>query len=279
MLTPAQVARFQDDGFLIVEDVFSAAEVSELLAAAESGAVREAFEKAHGTEVHVHQLELAVKSPAFRALCADDRITARLAALIGENIQLQHSKLATQPLKKATGGFGWHQDFAFFPHTNTDLAAVFVYLDDCTTENGCMSMVRGSHKLGLLEHRHEGYFSGRCQETRALEDASKIVPIQVRAGGISIHHALTLHGSGPNLSGRPRRGAVFQYRAADAYQLGDTVFADTGYQVRGSFSETVRCDAGRVYLARRKGWNPPFGSVYKQVGEQALAWQSAEVAT
>ncbi|MCZ7649159.1 MAG: phytanoyl-CoA dioxygenase family protein [Planctomycetota bacterium] len=274
MLNAEQIARFRTDGFLVVEDVFSPAEVAAYRAAAESGRIREINANRKHTEVHVHQLEVTCKDPLFRDLAADARLTDKLAPLIGEDLQVQHSKLATQPLKKDVGGFGWHQDFAFFPHTNTDLAAIFVYLDDTDTENGCMSMVRGSHKLGLLEHRVDGYFSGKCQEEQAWSDASKVVPVRVRAGGISIHHCLTLHGSGPNKSGLPRRGVVYQYRNADAYQLADHIWQDTGFQVRGRFSETVRCEAGRIYIAKRKAWDPPFGNLYLQIGEQAQRWNA-----
>ena len=83
-----------------------------------------------------------------------------MVPLLGPDIQLQHSKLATQPQQKRKGGFRWHQDFAFFPHTNSDLAAVMVILDDSTEDNGSMHIIRGSHKLGLLDHADEnGLFS------------------------------------------------------------------------------------------------------------------------
>lgn len=52
------------------------------------------------------------------------------------DIQLQHSKLAAQPAAASKGGFGWHQDFAFFPRTNTDLVAVMVMLNDATSTTG-----------------------------------------------------------------------------------------------------------------------------------------------
>ena len=78
-------------------------------------------------------------------------------------------------------------------------------------------------------------------------DESQLVQITPRVGGISLHHCLALHGSPPNLSGRPRRGLVFQYRADDAYQLADTVFADTGLVVSGQRRGRVRCEARLGY--------------------------------
>ena len=71
----------------------------------------------------------------------------------------------------------WHQDFAYFPHTNTDLVAVMVLLDDSTPSNGCMQVVRGSHKLGLLNHMQDGFFTGMCQESQYWDDELQIAQV------------------------------------------------------------------------------------------------------
>ena len=99
-------------------------------------------------------------------------------------------------------------------------------------------------------------------------DESQLVQITPRVGGISLHYCLALHGSPPNLSGRPRRGLVFQYRADDAYQLADTVFADTGLVVSGQRRGRVRCEAGVLRLPRRSDFENLFGSAWHQLGDQ-----------
>jgi phytanoyl-CoA hydroxylase len=270
-----EIARFRDDGFLVVDNVFSSEEVEALREVIESPQFVEAVQKAGGDERTVHMLELTTRHAAFLDLARDPRIASRLVPLLGPDIQLQHSKLATQSKTSGKGGFGWHQDFAYFPHTNTDLAAVMVMLDDATPENGCMRMVRGSHRLGLRDHNQDGFFAGACQESWIWEDDPEAVfDITPRAGGISIHHCLTLHGSGPNLSGRPRRGLVFQYRADDAYQLADGVWADTGLMVCGQRRDHVRCEVQTVRLPRnrnRYGANE-FGGAWNQEGESARQW-------
>ena len=145
-------------------------------------------------------------------------------------------------------------------------------LDDATPENGCMRMVRGSHKRGLLDHMDDkGVFTGACQEEAAWRDRpDEIVDITPRAGGISMHHCLMLHGSGPNRSGRPRRGLVFQYRADDAFQLADGVWRDTGLLVSGVRREHVRCDAGVLRLPKSRRYpGHPFGPAWNQEGDLA----------
>lgn len=271
-LSQAQIDRFWEDGFLVIDDLFTADEVELWRAACESPEITQRVKADGGDDHTVHLLELTVRHKAMLALARHPQIVSRIAPLIGENIELQHSKLATQPKAKGKGGFGWHQDFAFFPHTNTDLVAVMVMLDDATPENGCMSMVKGSHKLGLLNHAKEGFFTSHCQESHVWEDQpDRVMPVTPRAGGISIHHCLTLHGSGANISGAPRRGIVFQYRATDSYQMADQVWEDTGLLISGSKSDHIRCTNQSIDLPRFGHRSPenPYGSAWNQTGRTA----------
>jgi ectoine hydroxylase-related dioxygenase (phytanoyl-CoA dioxygenase family) len=275
MLTEEQIGQYQRDGYLVVDGLFSPSEVAELRLAADDPVVKRGLQDSGFDEHIVHLLEITCKHAAFRELARDPRITVLVAQLIGPDVQLQHSKLATKPPKKDAGAFAWHQDFAFFPHTNTDLLAVMVMLDDATPQNGCMSVVKGSHKAGQLSHQDdEGWFLDRCLEPQYWEaHPENIVQLTPRAGGISIHHGLTLHSSPNNVSGLPRRGVVFQYRAADAYQLSGNVWADTGFQVSGVYHEQARCSAGTLRLSRsaRRTANH-FGNMYFQSGKLAREW-------
>lgn len=267
-LVQEDILRFWRDGFLTHEGLFSPDEIESLREACSAPEDRQ-WETSDRT---IHSLNLTKRHPAFLELARDPRIVNRLTPLIGQDIQLQHSKLAAKPPVKDAGPFGWHQDFAYFPHTNTSLVAVMVMLDDATPENGAMQMVRGSYKLGLLNHMNkEGIFIGHCLDRHVWEDRpDDVVSVTPRAGGISIHHCLTLHGSPPNCSGQPRRGLVFQYRADDAYQLADGVWEDTGLLVCGERREQVRCDAGVLRLPKSNRYpGHPFGNSWNQVGEFA----------
>jgi ectoine hydroxylase-related dioxygenase (phytanoyl-CoA dioxygenase family) len=279
MLSERDVQRYREDGYLVVDDVLTPIEVEELRRACDNPKVREDLAARGYSDKGVHLLEITAKLPAFRELACDRRITDRVAQLIGNDIQLQHSKLATKPPRIGSGKFRWHQDFAYFPHSNTDLLAVMVMLDDATPENGCMSVVRQSHKLGPLSHLVDGYFDPGCQEPAHWADRSRISEVTPRAGGISIHHCLTLHASPDNLSGRPRRGVVFQYRADDAFQLYSHVFADTGWQVRGERRGVVRFEALAMRLPKQRESDPAPASMHAQVGEQAARWNSVRSGT
>ncbi len=271
VLSQNEVHRYRDEGYLVVDEVFGPDEIEELRRACDDPRVQRDLASGGYQEKGVHLLEITAKHPAFRELAIDRRITERVAQLIGPDIQLQHSKLATKPPQIGAGEFRWHQDFAYFPHTNTDLVAVMVMLDDATPENGCMSVVRRSHRLGPLSHLIDGYFDSGCQEPAHWADSSRIVEVVPRAGGMSMHHCLTLHASPNNLSGRPRRGVVFQYRADDAFQLYSHLFADTGLQVRGERRGNVRFEAYTMRLPRRRDVDPNPATLYCQSGAEAHA--------
>lgn len=231
MISDAQVEQYRRDGFLVVENVLSPAEVTELRAVTD-----ELVEKARHVRTHdeVYDLEDShspeeprvrrIKTPhkvhpAFDRVMRHPNILAILQKLVAPAIRFDTSKLNMK-----AAGYGaaveWHQDWAFYPHTNDDLAAVGVFMDDVALENGPLLCIPGTHKGPIFEHHdEEGYFCGAMDPERRECDYGAAVPCVGPAGSISIHHARTVHGSAVNTSNRPRRLLLFQYRAADAWPL------------------------------------------------------------
>jgi ectoine hydroxylase-related dioxygenase (phytanoyl-CoA dioxygenase family) len=119
----------------------------------------------------------------------------------------------------------WHQDWAFYPHTNDDILAVGLAIDDTTVENGATQFCPGSHLGPILNHHLPengdpatgGFFCGGV--TDPAFNAEGAVSVPVRAGGISLHAGRMLHGSPHNHSDKPRRILFMQYTAMDAFPL------------------------------------------------------------
>lgn len=103
---------------------------------------------------------------------------------------------------------------AKFFHENGYLA-----VNDATLENGCIRVVPGSHRLGLLNHYHDEGFTGIVQGDMSEYDATEAVS-PVKAGGMLLWHSLTLHRSFPNHSKYPRRAMVFEYKNPESRLLG-----------------------------------------------------------
>ena len=223
-----QVAAYHDRGYIAVENVLTRAEVAELRAVTDEFVERSRQVTTH-TEVFDLEPGHSSERPRLRRLKAPHhqhevydkvlrhrRILDIVAALIGAGIRYKTTKLN---LKSPEFGspVEWHQDWAFYPHTNDDVLAVGVALDDMLLENGCLMVVPGSHHGPVLDHHQDGYFAGAVTAPDGLLD--RAVPIELHAGGISVHHARLLHGSAPNTSTRPRRFLLAEYAAADAWPL------------------------------------------------------------
>jgi phytanoyl-CoA hydroxylase len=230
ILSEAQRAAYDRDGVIVVPDVFSAAEIGELRAATDDFVARSAAIAAND-EVYDLEDTHCTAAPRVRRLKAPHLIhpayfrASRNHKVVGILAELWGSvRFDTGKLNMKSAGYGapveWHQDWAFYPHTNDDLAAVGIMLDDVDMENGPMMVVPGSHQGPIYDHHGpNGRFCGAMDPARCAIDLSGALPCLGKAGSITVHHVRAVHGSATNFSGRERRFLLFQYRAADAWPL------------------------------------------------------------
>jgi phytanoyl-CoA hydroxylase len=230
MLTPAQVEQYRELGYLVVPDALGRDLLAEVKRRVDAIVAEAAKVMAH-TDVYdledshsperprVRRIKTPHKHfPFFAELTRSPRITSILAQLLGPDIRLHGSKLNMK-----SAGYGapveWHQDWAFYPHTNDDVLATGIYLDDCGEDNGPMCVVPRTHKGPLYDHHADGYFCGAMDPGLADAGYDKAVPLMGEAGSMTIHHARLVHGSALNTSGKPRRLLLHEYTAADAWPL------------------------------------------------------------
>jgi phytanoyl-CoA hydroxylase len=265
--TTVFVKEYRENGFVVAERLFNASEVAELntaiteiLSVSEIGAVAEVEPGDNGVARRIWSP--TKQHSAFERAVAHPELLDHIEALIGPDILFHYSKLH---LKAPQVGsvVDWHQDFAFYPHTNTDLVTALIYLDDATTENSALQAIPGSHHHGLADHYVDGYFRGKVSGANAPDPALAEF-IEAPAGSVVFIHPLLLHYSSPNRSDRYRRAFLPAYRAADAYPIHFGPHAghnEPGVKLlRGSVSDTARVEAGawRLPLAER-----PFGSLFQ----------------
>lgn len=230
MLTREQIDQYNAVGAIVVPDILTQEEVLSLRRVTD-----DFVEGARGLSSHtdVYDLEDShtpdkprvrrikqthLQHPEYGRLVRHPKILAVLRDLWGPDIRFDTAKLN---LKSA--GFGapveWHQDWAFYPHTNDDLAAVGIMFDDMELANGPLMIVPGSHRGPIFDHHADGVFCGAMAPEHQDCDYASAVPLTGKAGSITIHHVRAVHGSAPNVSDNDRRLLLFQYRAADAWPL------------------------------------------------------------
>ena len=152
----------------------------------------------------------------FLNLSKNNKIIKIAASLMGGTARFHHSKLNFKLPSKLGGVIHWHQDWSFYPHTNDDLLAVGIYLEDCFENNGPLKVIPGSHKGKLYNHHHKGNFIGKINEKINISNA---VSLKGAAGTVTFHHVRTLHASGLNFTENSRPLLLFGYAAVDAWPL------------------------------------------------------------
>jgi phytanoyl-CoA hydroxylase len=266
-LSRSQVAFYRREGYITVSDIVDAAMLEELrevtsMMAEKAAAVGDSdavFDFSTGpAEPELRRIKSPERQdPAYARAQAAEAVLDCLEDLVGGPVRFWAGKLN---LKQPHGGQAveWHQDWAFGPATNDNLLTVGLALDDATVENGCLMVIPGSHHGPVLDHWKNGRFMGAVSASSL--DLSTARSLEISAGGISIHHTRTLHGSAPNRSTTQRRLLLYTYAAADAWPLSGVtdMAAFNAQMLRGSPPTAPRLD--RVPVAPWPQWDTePLG--------------------
>lgn len=230
VLSQQQIDRYHADGYLIVEGV-----LDDVMRQRMKNVLAELVEKSRAVASHddIYDLEPGhtkeeprvrrIKKPheidpVFKDFMYTPKLVGILQDLLGESVRLHGSKLN---LKAPHFGspVEWHQDWAFYPHTNDDVLATGILLDDCSEVNGPLLVIPGSQRGRMFDHHSDGVFCGAITGELNQIEFGKAVPLTGKAGDMSIHHARSLHGSAQNRSDKQRRLLLFEYTAADAFPL------------------------------------------------------------
>jgi len=231
MISEQDVQAYKRDGVIVIPDVLGAAtlaEVRKVIAelVAESAKTLEHtdvydLEPGHTAEnPKVRRIKAPQKvHPIFDEIVRSAPVLDILNKLIGPALRLHGSKLN---MKSAHYGspVEWHQDWAFYPHTNDDILAIGVLLDDTDLSNGPMLVSPGTHTGEVWNHHGEdGCFAGLIDPDIIKSEIERAVPCMGRAGSMSFHHVRALHGSALNTSDRSRNLLLYEVAASDAWPL------------------------------------------------------------
>jgi ectoine hydroxylase-related dioxygenase (phytanoyl-CoA dioxygenase family) len=260
MLTSDQIARFNADGYLVVEDVVSpdllqrlrrdfdgwveaSRRHSQPFGQTIDGRPRFDLEPGHSAEQPALRRVASPieESPAYYEAMAASRMVEAVADLIGPNVKLHHTKINSKLPGTATK-VDWHQDFPFTPHSNDSLVTALLMIDEVTDQNGPLEVAPGSHQGPLESLWHDGRFTGSVDAATAARCVARSVRCTGPAGAVCLMHTRLLHGSAPNLSDGPRTLFIAVYSAEDAIPLCDNPLPSRyeGLIVHGQATGQVR---------------------------------------
>ena len=212
VLTQEQVTDFNRVGYIKGIPIFSEAEIGEH---------RQYFDAllanviaAGGSSYSI--ISAHIKYGKVYDLLTHPKIVAYVKDIIGEDvIGWGAHYFCKMPHDSKT--VGWHQDAGYWPLTPSKTVTVWLAIDDATVENGAMRFIAGSHHLGHLKPRlsnpDENSVLGQVVEN--AEQLGETVNVELKAGEISIHTDLLLHGSNANPSPKRRCGLTLRYCATD----------------------------------------------------------------
>lgn len=247
-LTEHDVRSYQENGFLIIEDFLSEAELAEwrlavteaisdrngikipgqnVLVGMDDGINEDAeyFSKVFDQLINLWQTNNKVKKLMF-----DERI-GKMAATLAQasGIRIWHDQaLFKKPWANPTS---WHLDTPFWSFSDRKALSIWVALDDATAENGCLYFIPGSHQETTFENKGIGKNMDGIFELYPQLRNSKSVASKIKAGSCSFHNGLTIHGAGANMTNGYRRAMTCAYMPEGSVFNGQqNVLSDTYFQ-------------------------------------------------
>ena len=140
-------------------------------------------------------------------------------------------------LPKDSKVVSWHQDFTYWPVDRAKIITIWIAIDDVDRENACIQVVPGSHRHGLLPYRESDPQENNIlnQTVDNIEQYGRPDRLEMKAGEVSVHSCLLLHGSDANLSDRRRCGLGIRYATTDV--RADDSLRAKGILCRGTDAE------------------------------------------
>ena len=216
-LSDSQLSAFQENGFLVMRGLFDVEEAGILREAAKTESAFE--EKAYDLDDgEGGQQRLVLWNSAgedlWGAIARSSRIVNTMEQLFDDEVYHYHSKMSIkQP--RTGGAWSWHQDYGYWYQNGClypDMGSAFIAVDPNTKENGCLQVLKGSHKLGRVEHGRFGDQTGADPER--VEEAAKVmdlVYVELDPGDTLFFHSNLLHRSDQNTSEHPRWSLICCY--------------------------------------------------------------------
>jgi len=218
-LAADQINTFDRTGSLLVKKLFDDEEIGLLLRSAKEDRAldQHAFGRADGEGGQVRlSLWNHPGEGIYGMFARCRRVVDACEQLLDDEVYHYHSKMIMKDAKVG-GAWAWHQDYGYWYQNGVlfpDLVSVFIAVDPCTRENGCLQVIEGSHKLGRIEHVLTGDQAGADQAR--VEEVLKRLPlvhVEMEPGDALYFHANLLHRSDQNRSPNPRWSMICCYNA------------------------------------------------------------------
>jgi len=205
-LTTDQLNHYKDKGYISPVNALTSSEAKEI-----RNEIEKIENKWPGALEGINRNYIHLISPIFNKICLNKNILDAVQSIIGKNILICGTTLFIKnPNEK--GFVSYHQDAKYIGLEPHNWVTVWLAVTDANEHNGCMRMLPGSHKENLKSHEQKFDDNNLLTRGQTIKGVplDKTEPVILKAGQVSLHHPLVVHGSGLNKSNDRRIGFVIQ---------------------------------------------------------------------
>lgn len=225
LLSQSDVDQFHEDGFLMIRDYFSVEEIKRFSAIARRD--REILLNFPYTSLDAdgRPTKLFVwsglRDDIYSAYARHEALVRPWEQFLGGPVTYFHHKMMMKE-PNTPGAWEWHQDYGYYyeHYLRPDMGGVMIAIDEASRTNGCLQVLKGSHRFGRINHarmRDQSDHETAADPSRVevLLDHCERVYCEMTPGTVLFFHANTLHHSAPNLSDLPRWAMISNYTRVD----------------------------------------------------------------
>jgi len=221
MLTPAQIDSYHQDGYVQIPGMFNQSEIDLLYGVAtDDSVVSNSFDlnDQNGKKTKL-TLWFTAGDDSFGLMSRSARLVQGVQSLLGPGEVCHFHSKVMQKEPRVGGAWEWHQDYGYWYKNGflypEDMVSVMVALTDATIENGCLQVLKGTHKMQRIEHHFAGEQQGADMDfVQEAEKVSELIYCELKAGDVLFFHPNVLHRSEANLSDTARWSVISAYNLA-----------------------------------------------------------------
>ena len=218
-LQQQDIESYNEEGYFFERELFNSEEINLLAETARNDHARDKasskMDDGEGNDVRL-SLWNHPGNGIYGMIARSERVVNRVEQLLADEAYHYHSKMILKDAKVG-GAWAWHQDYGYWYQNGLlfpNLCSVMIAVDNATEENGCLQVLKGSHKMGRINHILSGDQAGADLEyVEKAKERLKTVQCEMNAGDALFFHPNTLHCSAANLSDKARWALICCYNA------------------------------------------------------------------
>lgn len=254
-ITEQEIADYEKDGYIIVSNFLDKDEITKLskIAFEDTTILEHAIDLNDTTGKKTKLTSWYIPgNDAFGQLTKSSRIVLSVDKLLDKNGDVCHfhSKLM-QKEPRVGGAWEWHQDYGYWYKNEflfpDQMISVMIAITDANKENGCLQVIKGSHKMGRLEHGFSGEQVGASQHYVDLAlKTMDLEYVEINAGDALFFHSNLLHRSEANLSDKPRWSLISCYNRSGNIPYNESSKSSTMPIEVVADEALMQCETGKL---------------------------------